>query len=263
MLKQVLKYDLRHLYKFLLPLYLIVLLVAITARACGLFENSFLDIVLGSVLGGIGLGCAIAALTNNIVRCWTYFRSNLYGDQGYLTNTLPLTKGVIYAAKFLTAIITILTSSLLLVAAIVIIYGPLENFSQIWSFLDESSILLETSSIGVCLIFVSSILLEVFCVIEIGFFGIILGQRAQNTQVLRAVIYGAITFFALQAAFVALAFLVALFNPAVMSIFNGDEQGSLGALKTFVFLGNMFYLLVIVGLGFANVKLLNRGIDLE
>ena len=46
-------------------------------------------------------------LINNLMRTWVRFRHNLYGDESYLTHTLPVERKTIYLSKFITSIILV------------------------------------------------------------------------------------------------------------------------------------------------------------
>lgn len=263
MFKNILKYDLKLLYRFLLPLYLVVFLLAIVARGCHILNNSFISATLEPVISGMGIGCAVGALTNNVMRCWIYFRNNLYGDEGYLTNTLPLTKRTLYFSKLFAALITILTSSLLFIATFVIIYGTPENCAGFWDFINSSAQSFQISSATLIIAVIILLLIEFFCWIAIGFFGIILGQRMQSVKTLCAVAFGVATFFTLQVLFVVIAFGISLLCPEMRGIFTGSSEAMPSTIKSFILAGIFFYFFATAALSLISIKILDRGIDLE
>lgn len=92
MLKKLLKYDLKSIYKVLIVFYSLSLFFAILTRIFLNIENSFIMDVIGKVCSGTTIAMIFNILINNLMRLWVRFNGNLYGDESYLTHTLPCNK---------------------------------------------------------------------------------------------------------------------------------------------------------------------------
>ena len=101
MLGKVLKYDLKYIYKVLIVFYLLTLVFALFTRLFWSFDNSAILNILGFIASGTMISFIISILINNMMRAWARFIKNIYGDESYLTHTLPISKKTIYLSKFL------------------------------------------------------------------------------------------------------------------------------------------------------------------
>lgn len=127
MLRKLLKYDLENIYKILVVFYTLAIFFAILTRIFLNIENSFIMEIIGKICSGTTIAMIVNILINNLLRIWVRFRSNFYGDESYLTHTLPVKKETLYLSKFLTFIITLFTSFLVLGASLFIAYYSKEN----------------------------------------------------------------------------------------------------------------------------------------
>lgn len=111
MLKKLLKYDYRALFKFLLPAYIVLLAFATLLGIClATFQNrSFEDgvrfLVWFLVTYAMGIfGVAIVCVVNIATR----YQKNLFSDEGYLTLTIPATPEEHIFSKLISGFTTIL-----------------------------------------------------------------------------------------------------------------------------------------------------------
>ncbi len=126
MLKKLLRYDLKFLFKYWWIVALATLPIAV---AGGLSFRTLLranaDItalqIIFSSLGMIGAVVAIVAMAiMPVILNGVRFYKNLYSDEGYLTFTLPVERRDILKAKLLSAMILQLTTILLVVVEVLI-----------------------------------------------------------------------------------------------------------------------------------------------
>lgn len=114
MIKKLLKYDLKWIYKPLLTFYTFALILSVFTKIFTPLSNSMFFGIITYSLVMITTILLVGILLYTIIRLWSRFNSNLYGDESYLTYTLPVKKKKIYISKVLTAIIT-LNSSILII----------------------------------------------------------------------------------------------------------------------------------------------------
>ena len=102
MLKKLLKYELASIFKFLIIFYSLALFFALLSRIFLNIENSFIMYVIGEICRGASISMMFSIIINNLMRLWVRFKNNLYGDESYLTHTLPVSKKTIFfSSKFI------------------------------------------------------------------------------------------------------------------------------------------------------------------
>ena len=120
MLKKLLKYDLEWCYKPVLVFYILAIFFSIIVRVVESFEQSLIILIIDKICCGIVIAMIVNILINCFMRNWARFVKNIYKDESYLTHTLPVSKNKIYLSKVLTAIITLLTSFIVIIACLAI-----------------------------------------------------------------------------------------------------------------------------------------------
>ena len=122
MLKKLLKYDIKSINKVLVVFYCLSLFFALLTRLFLYIDNSFIMSVIGKICSGTTIAMIFNIIINNLMRSWVRFKSNFYGDESYLTHTLPVNKKTLYLSKFLTSIITLFFSMLVICFSLFIAY---------------------------------------------------------------------------------------------------------------------------------------------
>ena len=124
MVKKLLKHECTY-YMHILPIvYAVLLGVALMGRLIRIFEN---DSVAYGILNGFAITAlylaSIAAMTLTLIFCIIRFFKNMFGGEGYLTLTLPVTPGQHLLSKLIgsvgaqfATVLTILTAVCLLLA---------------------------------------------------------------------------------------------------------------------------------------------------
>lgn len=105
MLGKLLKYDMKHKGKTFVITSIMVLVLAVLTRGASEFLNfSFAPYIVM----GLKITLVIAALFSvvaNVINAILHFRNSVLKDEGYLTNTLPVSSGSIYASKLISSYI--------------------------------------------------------------------------------------------------------------------------------------------------------------
>ena len=125
MLGKLLKYDFKNLYKTLLPIYLITLVITILTV---IFNNLSDTSNLFSTLNALMILSYVVILM--VLLVGTFFLSirDFYLDfateRGYLINTLPVKKSTIITSKFITGVITMLSSlAVMFISILILVIG--------------------------------------------------------------------------------------------------------------------------------------------
>ena len=160
MLKKLLKYDLESIYKFLIIFYSLALFFAVLTRMFLGIENSFIMKIIGQICSGASISMIVSILINNLMRLWVRFKNNFYGDESYLTHTLPVTKKTLYLSKVITAILSLFTSILVISLTLFIAYYSKENIETLKNLLLPLANAYQSTIIKIILAFLFIFFLE-------------------------------------------------------------------------------------------------------
>lgn len=263
MLKKLLKYDLQNIFKFLIIFYSLALFFGILTRIFLSIENSFILNIIGQVCSGITISMFFNILINNLMRLWVRFKNNFYGDESYLTHTLPVDKKTLYLSKTLTALISLFTSVLVIGLTLFIAYYSKENIEILKNILLPIANTYESTIIKILLAFLFIFFLEFANGLQAGYTGIILGHRMNNTKVGFSIIYGFISYIIIQILAVLSIFVVGLFNQDIMNLFVTNEIVNIDMVKIIIYLAIGIYSITLLVSYFINLKLFQKGINVD
>jgi len=182
MLRKLLKYDLKWIYKVVAVFYVLTFLFSIIGRGLSLIENSALFFVLSKISYGAAIAMMVNCLINCLIRIWVRFIKNIYKDESYLTHTLPVDKKTIFASKILSAIISLFTSIVVIIANIFICYYSKENFEALKEILKLTAVTFDTTVLNLLLIVSVIFFLEILSMALVGILGIILGHKFNKNK---------------------------------------------------------------------------------
>lgn len=264
MLGKVLKYDLKYIYKILGVFYLLTFGMAILTRILLGFENSMVMHIIGLISSGTLIALFFNILINNFMRIWVRFRKNIYGDEAYLTHTLPITKQTIYNSKFFALLITTLTSFLVVILSVLIAYFNKENliiFKDIIlsSFRDMTGF----NNISLIIILIIILILEVIFMVQIGYTGMILGHKSNQGKIAKSIGIGIGIYYLVSLLSLLLLYIIALFTPNLMDMFISNTFSSPNTFKVILIGCSVYYLLLIIIFYFINIKNLKVGVNLD
>ena len=168
---------------------------------------------------GVTISMIFNILINNILRLWHRFKSNFYGDESYLTHTLPIDKKTLYLSKMLSSVITLFTSVLVIAISLFIAYYSKENLEIVKNLLLPLATVYESTVIIIILSFIFICFLEIMNMLESGYIGIVLGHRMNSNKMGYSVLFGFITYMLTQMFIVLIVFIVALFDKDLMNLF--------------------------------------------
>lgn len=146
MILKLLKYDIRGIGRKLLPLYALVIVLSVLNKVNDIFViqpmlNQTMSFYpqwvnsLSGILMGIYALSIVAIFFITFYILVTKYSRSIYGPEGYLTNTLPLTQSEIIVAKVLNFVLWGLVSTLVAALSFLIIaYNGTfaEQFGYLW-----------------------------------------------------------------------------------------------------------------------------------
>ena len=263
MLKKLLKYDLENIYKFLIIFYSLAIFFGMLTRVFLEIENSFIMKILGQICSGVTISMFINILINNLMRLWIRFKSNFYGDEAYLTHTLPLEKKLLYLSKIFTAIISIFTSMLVIGLTLFIAYYSKENIEILKNVLLPVANAYGSTIIKILLAFLFIFFLEFVNMLQVGYTGIILGYKMNSGKIGFSVLFGFGTYMVMQIFVLLMIFIVALFNKDIMNLFVTNEMINVDMVKTIIYMAIIIYTITLFIGYFVNLKLFNKGVNVD
>lgn len=143
MLKKLLKYEWKTASKMLLLMHGIVLLMAILDRITlqlnsGMRESGsyILDTVNVLLMFAMVITIGSVCLFTYVYLAYRFYK-NVFTDQGYLTNTLPVTPTQIILSKGMCSVLWMVIDAVVLIIAIFILAGHKEFFVELGNMLRE------------------------------------------------------------------------------------------------------------------------------
>lgn len=123
MIRKLMKYDLKKMYRILVYIYAISIVLAGITRLINIGKNIQAIAILGAIFAGITYSAIASVLINTFVQILRVFINSFYKDESYLTHTLPVSKSKLLLSKYLSSIIVILTSVVVsFVSLFIVIY---------------------------------------------------------------------------------------------------------------------------------------------
>ena len=195
MLGKLLKNDLKKNMRWMWVLFTSTLVVASLTRGCKELGQSLAFFqILGIFFDSVFYALLINSLIQPFLRSFINFTKSLFGDESYLTHTLPVTKNQILNSKYLTAIIEICLSFVCAICSLLIMFASSTMFNSLKLFL-STLISGEFSLFLVLSIFVVLIIVEFIMFISIIFFSIIVAHKSTDKKVLKSFLITAVMSF--------------------------------------------------------------------
>lgn len=280
MLTNLIKYDLKFIFKTV-NIYILLLLISVILH--NLTSYDYTPTVLdanGQVFGGdpdapvivqllhtIFYNAIIAMLIglvlNAIIRIWARFKYNMYGDESYLTHTLPVSRQALWLSKFLSLVLVILG-----VIVTIALSFYLLSLTPTGKSLIGSLGINEAMPTSCTIVYVFTIFIEFLFMGLCGITGLILGHRATRRRALHSIIYGFSIYLLSVLLLFGFIFLWSRCDPSVNALFS-DQSNNPADIFTFAFITkillgiSLVYATMSALLTFINGKLLARGVDVD
>lgn len=263
MLGKLIKYDLKNTQKFMCIFYSLCIVFAIFTRIFLNIENSLIFNIIGRICSGTMIAMIANIIINNLMRYWVRFKNNLFGDEAYLTHTLPVKKSNIYSSKFVSALISLFIGIVVIIIGLFISYYSKENLEVVKNFILPFADIMNSSIVKILFAFFFIFFLESFCILESGYTGIILGHRMNTAKIGFSVLFGFLTYMATQTFAIIVLFISALFNDGIMNLFHTVDVIDIDLVKTIIWIASFVYIVSIVVIYFVNIKLLKQGVNVD
>ena len=263
MLNKLLKYEFKFVFKVIIVFYMLGIFFALLTRIFNIFDSSLMLMIIGKICSGITISMIFNIIINNIMRMWYRFKSNLYGDESYLTHTLPIDKKILYTSKMLSSVISLFISFIIITLILFIAYYSKENLETLKNMILPLTDILDLSMVKMLLSIIFILFLEITCLLQVGYTGIILGHKMDNHKTAFSVLFGFITYMGAQLLTLLAMFIYALFNKDMLSLFTSNELTDISLLKNVIVLSIIIYSLIIIINYIINIKLFKKGVNVD
>lgn len=263
MLKKLLKYDLKSMFKGLFIFYSLSLFFGVLTRIFFSIEASFIMNIIAKVCSGVSISMIFNILINNLMRLWGRFKQNLYGDESYLTHTLPVDKKTLYLSKILTAIITLFVSIIVISLTLFIAYYSKENIEIIKTILLPVADAYNSTIIKILFAILFVFFLEFANILQSGYTGIITGHRKNNNKTGFSVLFGFVVYMITQFFSLLMIFITGLFNSDIMNLFFTNEIININMIKVIIYIAIIIYTISLFVIYFVNLKLFKKGVNVD
>lgn len=217
------KYDLKAQGKSLLPVYLLAFGMAVAVRIMSMVVPHV------PILGSIYTFMIVISVFSLIgVAIWTaivsvkHFYTNMLQDEGYLTNTLPVTRNQLILSKEIISIVT------MFIAVIVIVVSAMVGFYQggikdFFTMISDFMSLQGVNGAEFLVWIVVTMVISYIAFVQMCFTSLLCGQTKNNNKIVFAIVFGIVIYMIRQIFSAASLFVVNLISPDVMSnAINGD-----------------------------------------
>ena len=262
MLGKLLKYDLKWIYKLVIVFYALAFIFSLFSRMFLSIGDSLLWSILSKISSGIAVSMLVSSIINTLMRSWVRFVRNIYKDEGYLTNTLPVSKRDIYLSKVLSSIIIMLTTTIVIITCLFICYYSKENIDILKRVLEITASSYNTSVIKLILTIGMIFFLELTFILLVGYTGIIIGHRSNNNKIVKSIIWAFGMYIFTQLITIGLIYVIGLFNKDIMNIITTNIV-SIKGIKNILVGGIVMYIIYNIIYYFIGKWQLEKGINID
>lgn len=191
MLNKLLKYDLKRNFSWLWILSAITLAVSGLTRLIGIGSGTLVEVIKG-IFSGITAALIANVLIQPFIRFFITFQKDVFGDESYLTHTLPVTKDHILFSRFISALIQLIFAIIVTVLSIFILYWTPElglKLIDLINFALQNSVSGASFTAGQFIVLLAfDLFFAIILMTVTGYTSVIVANRCQNKKTLIAVI---------------------------------------------------------------------------
>jgi len=218
MLGKVLKYDLKSMGRSLFPLYIGLVVLALVLKIMDFITESFSAFkFIYNIMFIFFIILVIGGLFYTFFVSIIRYYKNLYSDEGYLTNTLPVSIHSLLSSKVISSCLYIILSVIVSFISIIIVFGFNDVLDVLRNILEFFSLCFDMSIGSIAGIAIILLLLSYICYILMVYAGISLGNMHSKNKIAFSVIYTVVIYYLAQILGVIMLGIMFLINPDIMS----------------------------------------------
>jgi hypothetical protein len=187
MLSKIVKHDFLSLNKSLLVIYLLSTISTLVVLIASSF-NGDIAIATEAIAKDFALICLLITLLVPFFKCFFKIKDSLYKNEGYLTHTLPISKGTLYDGKMFAAIFTLIISWIIFASCFMSSFSGMNIIKLFLNVINDSK-MLSTSIETISLAFTQLLFIFMSCMV-----GLILGSRLNKNKDSMTFLFGSLIY---------------------------------------------------------------------
>lgn len=260
MLGKVMKYDFKTIFKTMVPMYAILLGIAVLNRILlGIAKEVPILSIVNTMLLVVFVFLLIAVPAATFAISVIHFYKNMTRDEGYLTHTLPVKKTTLVVSKLLTSGIAFLVSICISLLAVLVVYYTKENMQYVLNLAKEIFAIAgnATMILGICMCVMSYI-----SQILMAYFAIAIGQMQNTNKLLFSVVAWFVLYTINQIIVLALLVIASIANPSVMEAIM-QNIAPVDSMPFFIGIAIAFSTVMSIIYFIATSKIMKKRLNLE
>ena len=246
MLGKVLKYDLKALCRYLVPLYAVIFGLGIMTKLLSFFEKvSIINIILGLMIVALIFAVTFSFVLTGIFNIKHYL-DNLFKDEGYLTHTPPVKRGTLLLSKVLASFITIVITFLVVIISLLIAFYQKGLFSDIIDLFNLDLGGLEFYKFMIYMMVYG--LIGYLTTVLMVYASIAIGYSKNSNKLVSSVVWALIFYFGIEFLYLGVLGIVMFINPSFIASLEAESFLMIDLLNFFTIfmvftclLGLIFY----------------------
>ena len=189
MILKLMKYDFKRMTAIVKWFYPIAIFLAVVSRLLALIENVQLVTIINGIVQGVFYGVIVNILVNTIIHVIRNVIVYFFKDQSYLTHTLPVSKKELFTSKYLSALLFMLLSVVVIIASLLILYCKTPFGDMIVKTLEVAITNYDMSAGWLVTLFLGVIIFQVLAVTSMGLTAMIMGYYHNRKKPLMSILY--------------------------------------------------------------------------
>ena len=261
MLKYLMKYDLKKMFKLVIWFYPISLALAAMTRIISIWNDIQAIKILDMVIAGFTYSAIANILVNTFVHILRRFSNSFYKDQSYLTHTLPVKKSTLILSKYLSGLIVILTSiAVSFLSLFIIFYSP--EFMKNINAAIKGAVAGFNISGGLFVLLIVIIIFSQICyLMSLAFTAIVKGYSYNHKRGIKGFLWFLIYYCACTISTLILAIIVAAITGNLSGLFASQMSG--GAFISVMIVGLISYIGYAILFYFLCRNEFNKGVNVD
>lgn len=187
--KNLIKYDLKKMFNILIIFYILSIILGGIARIFAIFDNITFFNILKIIFASLNYAVWGNIIVHTFVQIIMRFNKNFYGDESYLTHTLPVTKIQLLISKYISSLIVVLSSILVLLLSVFIMFYSKENMTNLKALLDASVSGFNISATTFVILIAITLFTQICAIISMSFAGVVIGKRFNIKKNIKSLIF--------------------------------------------------------------------------
>ena len=228
-----------------------MLLSASLGRLFSELEQTNFNFIMSQIFQGAIWAGVATLFINNLLRLWSSFRRDIYGDRGYLLDALPVNTRALFWSRHLTSLIILLLNLLVCSSTILLAYGD-----AISSF---------RSAVHEIFLLIGLLALEIFSLYTVGIFGIIVeNKNLHKSRHLGRVAISALAYLVSQVLIFVAFPLASLVRPDLWAVLSAPQSlMDFELLRVIIYFCISVQILIILGFSLLSAKNMKKSINLK